>query len=94
MEPLFTTETIHDLSVHQEFKKSFLYASRARHIFHILGCFLTLWYISLFQNQRILFLYLGLVLFLLITQLVIQILSHRINYHQQSHFLHRVSTSS
>ena len=70
MEPLFTTETIHDLSVHQEFKKSFLYASRARHIFHILGCFLTLWYISLFQNQRILFLYLGLVLFLLITHLL------------------------
>ena len=70
MEPLFTTETIHDLSVHQEFKKSFLYASRARHIFHILGCILTIWYISLFHSQKIIFIYLGLALFLLVTHLL------------------------
>ena len=70
MEPLFTGESIHNLSVHQEFKKNFLYASRCRHIFHILGCFIVLWYISLFQNQRVLFIYLALELFLLISHLL------------------------
>lgn len=70
MESIFITETIHDLSVHQEFKESFLYASRARHIFHILGCILTIWYISLFHSQKIIFIYLGLVLFLLVTHLL------------------------
>ena len=70
MEPLFTGESIHNLSVHQEFKKNFLYANRSRHIFHILGCFVVLWYISLFQNQRVLFIYLALVLFFLISHLL------------------------
>ena len=70
MEPLFTTETIYDLPVHQEFKKSFQYASRRRSVANIIGCFLVIWYISLFHMKNIIFIYLALVAYLLILYFV------------------------
>lgn len=80
MEPLFRTETIYDLPVHQEFKKSFQYASRRRSVANIIGCFLVIWYISLFHMKNIIFIYLALVAYLLIVYLVRNSKNGDINY--------------
>lgn len=50
MDYTFKTETIHDLSVHKEFSKGFLYASKSRSFFYLLTIPLFLYYIFNFRS--------------------------------------------
>lgn len=55
MEYLFKTETIHDLSVHKEFSKGYLYASKLRNALYLFVSLVLVWYMFLFDNPIILY---------------------------------------
>lgn len=69
MEPIFTIETIHDLTVHKEFSKSYLQASLLRSILLIFASLISISMIFQFHNRYYVYYYLFLAALLLILTL-------------------------
>ena len=58
MEPIFVTETIHDLSVHTEFRQGYQFSSVGRGIINIFICSLVISFMFLFDSPRMVYTYL------------------------------------